>query len=180
MRVHADSYPPRRTPLDLETPCIIWPGHVNQFGYGKVTIDSQEKFVHRLAYQLHVGLIPRGWEIDHVCHSSAIADGRCHPGVCPHRSCYNPQHLEAVTSRENSFRGGHPLFAIAKSDVCRQGHSLTDETNVYVYPSGKRRCRTCIRQKARERHARLRGEARSDKFSYRPDPIHSIVTERLQ
>lgn len=41
---------------------------------------------HRRAYQLWVGPIPPGLEIDHTCHV---------------RSCINPEHLRAVTHTEN-------------------------------------------------------------------------------
>ena len=138
-------YPPRKVSLDLEIPCDLWQGDVSGQGYGRVMVDGDVKYAHRLAYQLHVGPIPRGWEIDHVCHSLAIAEGECSSGECKHRGCFNPSHLEAVTSRENSARGGHPLFAVARSGKCKQGHDMTDSENVYTYPSGKRRCRTCTR-----------------------------------
>jgi hypothetical protein len=136
----------RKIPLDIESPCLFWEGDLSGQGYGRVMIDGQTKYAHRLAYQLQVGPIPRGWEVDHVCHGEAIKRGGCGPGQCRHRSCVNPAHLEAVSSRENSMRGGHPLFAIARSNKCGKGHDLTDPANVYTYPSGKRKCRQCTRE----------------------------------
>lgn len=144
----------RRTPLDLSAPCKPWPGRVCPEGYGKVTVDGQERYVHRLTYQLLVGPIPRGWEVDHVCHTSAIARGECGSGPCEHRACYEPAHLEAVSSRENSIRGAHPLFAIARSNTCRKGHDLTDPANVITRKNGRRRCRPCARQQEKEWRAR--------------------------
>lgn len=59
--------------------CWYWTGHLNPDGYGP----------HRRAYRLHVGPIPAGYHLDHLC------------GV---RHCVNPAHLEPVTPRVNSQR----------------------------------------------------------------------------
>ena len=94
-------------------------------------------------------------EIDHVCHGAALARGECGPGPCAHRSCREPAHLEAVTSRENSLRGGHALFAIARSATCRRGHGMTDPANVMERAGGRRRCRLCtLAQQKKWRAAR--------------------------
>jgi hypothetical protein len=144
-------YLERRTPLDLSVPCKIWEGFRNtETGYGIVMVDSQLKLVHRLTYQLHVGPIARTWQIDHVCHGAALAAGECAPGPCNHRACYEPAHLESVSSRENTLRGGHPLVAIRLSLECKRGHSMTNPENVYTYPNGKRKCRTCTNASRRE------------------------------
>lgn len=132
----------RRVPLDLAQPC--WPSTSRaSHGYGVVMIDGETKYRHRVSYQLHVGPIPRGWEVDHVCHSAAVEAGTCEGGACVHTGCWNPAHLETVTSAENSARGNHPLFAIARSNRCRRDHDLTDPAYVYTRPDGRRRCRRC-------------------------------------
>lgn len=142
----------RRIPLDLSQPCWPAPGFVQDHGYAVVMIDGERKYRHRLSYQLHVGPVPRGWEIDHACHSEAIRLGTCaDQDDCEHRACWNPAHLEAVSSRENSMRGNHPLFAIARVGVCRRGHDQNDPANVYAYRDGKRRCRRCAIDLQRER-----------------------------
>lgn len=133
----------RRIPLDLDSPCWPWPGNLNELGYGRVMVDNATKYVHRLSYQLHVGPIPRGWELDHACHSLAVERGLCSGGACQHRACWNPAHIEAVSSRENSMRGNHPLFAVARKAVCKRGHDLTNPANVKTSKDGRRRCRIC-------------------------------------
>jgi hypothetical protein len=43
---------------------------------------------------------------------------------------------------------------------CRNGHALTDPANVYITPSGHRRCRHCKRQSDRRTRA-LRSQRRA-------------------
>lgn len=66
--------------------CWGWSGPMNRNGYGKLGIGQKRVAAHRFAYQLLVGEIPEGLEIDHICRV---------------RSCVNPQHLQAVTRKEN-------------------------------------------------------------------------------
>lgn len=147
----------RRVPLDLSQPCWPAPGGVAaDLGYARVMVDGQIKYRHRLAYQLHVGPIPRGWEVDHACHTEAVARGDCAGGACVHRACWNPAHLEAVSSRENSLRGNHPLFAVARLSVCKRGHDLTDPANIRVSKDGRRRCRVCAVEAVRALRASRR------------------------
>lgn len=142
----------RRTPLAPADACWIWTGSRHSEGYGIVMVDGSTRFVHRLAYQLHVGPIHRGYQVDHICHNLAAAAGKCAGGAdCIHRACWNPAHLESVTSRENSMRGTHPLFALARSSHCRRGHDMSDPLHLQIRSNGTRRCRTCQRDRARER-----------------------------
>lgn len=71
--------------------CWLWTGYTDTHGYGiiHVTGASRPKRAHRLAYELFVGDIPAGLEIDHLC--------RVH-------NCVNPEHLEPVTRSENLRR----------------------------------------------------------------------------
>lgn len=134
----------RRVPVDLGSPCVIWDGDKSDQRYGRVMIAGKTMYVHRVAYQLHVGPIKRGWEVDHLCHNAAFDAGLCAPGPCAHRTCFNPGHLDSVPSKINSARGGHPLHVARRLDVCRKGlHDLTDPANVKMLPDGRRRCRPC-------------------------------------
>ena len=74
--------------------CWVWFGaQCTPNGYGQlyITVDGVKKklYVHRVAYELVIGNIPDGLEIDHLCRV---------------RNCVNPDHLEAVTHRENILR----------------------------------------------------------------------------
>lgn len=146
----------RRTPLDPRTPCWPWPIKRQRSGYGKLSLDGQTKYPHRVSYRLHVGPIPPNAELDHVCHSLAILNGTCAGGItCEHRLCWNPEHLEAVSQGENKRRGGHPLVLIHRSPTCRRGHDLSDPAVVKFRRDGRRRCHVC------DEMARLSREGRA-------------------
>lgn len=68
--------------------CWHWQGQRGNTGYGKIS-DDQGKSTrpHRLAYELFVGPIPAGNVIDHKCRN---------------RMCVNPDHLQAVTQKQNT------------------------------------------------------------------------------
>jgi len=115
--------------VPIGTSCWIWDASVTGNGlYGfyswKVNKRNKASFSHRISYIIHNGLIPEGLVIDHLC--------RCH-------LCGNPDHLEAVTLKENQLRG---LNCRLKTH-CVNGHPYTDD-NIYVDPSrGFRECRRC-------------------------------------
>jgi hypothetical protein len=90
--------------LVIESGCWIWTGHINAQGYGIVrdTANRCTKRVHRLAYEFYIGPIAEGLTLDHVCHSH----GTCPGGLCIHRRCFNPSHMEPVTREENCARAG--------------------------------------------------------------------------
>lgn len=119
----------RRTPIDLDAPCLIWTGSHNDQGYGYLMIDGTRKYAHRVSYQLHVGQILRDHQIDHLCRRPA---------------CYQPAHLEAVTNRENTMRGNHPLVLRSLATHCKRNHDQREPENVYTRPDGRRRCRRCM------------------------------------
>lgn len=91
---------------------------------------------HRAAYEIHVGPIPEGLTLDHLCCVKA---------------CCNPAHLEPVTALENyrravesGFGGGGSTHgggggARQKKTHCHCGVELTPETTA----KGKHRCKPC-------------------------------------
>lgn len=137
--------------------CWHWRWRTNVSGYGTLMIKGVEHFAHRLAYERWNGPIPEGLVIDHVCHN---ADLSCNlDSQCPHRSCCNPAHLEAVTSATNSLRGHTLAAANAAKTHCKRGHEFTPE-NTYRPPSGGRFCRICTSHKCREWKRKKRAERR--------------------
>jgi len=68
--------------------CWEWIGGISKAGYGQMS-DGGSNLAHRFAYELLVGPIPDGLQIDHLCNV---------------RNCVNPAHLEPVTGLENMRR----------------------------------------------------------------------------
>lgn len=111
--------------------CLLWTGKINHDGYGCITIGRRQQMVHRVMYQMFVGEIPDGLEIDHV-----KAWG------CMHRHCASPAHLEPVTGLENKLRADGIIAANASATHCPANHEY-DLVNTYWAPDGHRGCRAC-------------------------------------
>ncbi len=116
--------------------CWEWLAH-RVGGYGHISWRGKDRPAHRVGYELLVGPVPDGKQLDHLCRN---------------RGCVNPAHLEPVSQAENMARGvcwdrnrrkthcpaGHPYDA--QNTLTRPGpHGLT------------RRCAACHRDRERER-----------------------------
>jgi len=113
--------------------CWKWIGATNG-KYGIMRRGSKIEYSHRISYTLFKGLIPQGLVIDHLCCNVL---------------CCNPNHLEAVTPKENSLRIRNANYNAHKENRCVKGHELTPE-NTYIineHRKGKiretKRCRQC-------------------------------------
>jgi hypothetical protein len=136
--------------------CWSWTGCLDPKGYGRFHTRGTGRLAHRVAYELFVGPIPSGLTLDHTCHSSAVSV--CSGGAsCVHRSCVNPEHLEAITQRENILRGrivNHPTLT-----HCPQNHPYDDKNTYWrETPNGTptRHCRICSRASGARYRARRR------------------------
>lgn len=66
--------------------CWLWPGHVDQNGYGKLHVGGTPKQAHRLSYEHFRGPIPQGMVVMHICDV---------------RACVNPDHLQLGSHQDN-------------------------------------------------------------------------------
>ena len=122
--------------VDQTETCWLWQGAVSSSGYGNVSgVDRRTRRAHRVAYELLVGPIPPGLQLDHLCRV---------------RRCVNPSHLEVVTQTVNVLRGEGPTAKNATKTHCHRGHPL-DKSNTRHRPSGGRTCRTCERIRVSQR-----------------------------
>jgi hypothetical protein len=113
--------------------CWRWTGALYH-GYGRVRIGNDDRaMAHRFAYELVKGAIPTGLQIDHLCKNTW---------------CVNPDHLEAVTAKENVNRGDAPSMQTLRSGVCPNGHPINEE-NSHIGPDGARDCRVCDRERSK-------------------------------
>jgi HNH endonuclease len=127
----------------LQDECWEWLAYRNPAGYGMIGSggDTGRPFLaHRVAYELLVGSIPEGLQIDHLCRN---------------RGCVNPAHMETVTLVENVMRGGGISAQSARKTHCKHGHPFAPG-NFYTPPSGGRKCLTCSRENCKRYKARKR------------------------
>jgi ribosomal protein L37E len=79
------------TPGPLDTPCWIWTGRGQRDGYGLISNGAAHTSIpaHKFVYELKVGPVPDGLELDHLCEI---------------KRCIRPEHVEPVTNGENQLR----------------------------------------------------------------------------
>lgn len=131
--------------------CWLWTGPT-VVGYGRVnwkTDDGRMVWTgaHRVMYTTSKGPIPEGMDIDHLCHEPKD----CHPANaadCPHRKCCNPDHLDAVSRRNNLLRGGTVAASRRAITHCPEGHGYILE-NTLVDTLGRRSCKECVYKRNR-------------------------------
>jgi hypothetical protein len=127
--------------LLVDDGCWAWTGHHHvkdlyaRYSVAKGLLDpdkAKELYVHKYLYELLIGPVPEGMELDHLCKN---------------RRCPNPWHLEPVSHTVNLRRGKN-------AGICKRGHAL--EGNRKTWGCGRSCCLTCYNDNlAKARAARL-------------------------
>ena len=122
--------------INSKTKCWTKPGRTNSSGYVVLGVGKIATLVHRLSYEMFIGPIPPGLDVEHTCDN---------------KRCINPFHLEAVTRDENLHRSKHTQASKnSRKTHCKRGHPF-DDANTYLAPDGYRRCRACQRERRRRK-----------------------------
>jgi len=116
------------------TGCWIWEQDCLPSGYGTIWDPEKRRktYVHRASFEIFKGEIKN--EVDHLCKN---------------RACWNPEHLEDVSHKENLKRGDTFTARNLAKDTCKYGHKY-DAVNC----RGTRRCKTCERAFAKKYRVR--------------------------
>ncbi len=116
-------------------PCWLWADVPDAKGYSSFWNGTKIVRAHNYSYELHLGPVPDGLELDHWCRV---------------RGCVNPSHLDPVTHAENVRRSQENRQTGRYATHCKRGHELTPES-VYDHPKGGRQCKRCKRELAEAR-----------------------------
>lgn len=138
--------------LVTENGCWEWQGFRHKKGYGDMSYRCKNWRVHRLAYHLFHGPIPKGMVI---CHT------------CDNRPCCNPLHLFLGTfdiNNKDMAAKGRCKYSAASWPRCKHGHEFTPE-NTRIDSRGFRQCKEC--QKIRQAQEREDGRAVERSRRYR-------------
>ncbi|MCE5309626.1 MAG: HNH endonuclease [Acidobacteriales bacterium] len=122
----------KKVKVNPGTGCHIWTGYTDQKGYGHCGHQGKVRVVHRVIWEYRNGPVPEGLQLDHLC---AV------------KSCCNPEHLRAVTARENSLADTSNNMAARnfRRLVCPKCGGPYSQ-----FPNGVRYCKPCRNKKMME------------------------------
>ena len=121
----------------LDTGCWLHLGYASRGGYCQIGTPSGPRYRRIVAYETFIGPVPDGLELDHTCRRPA---------------CFNPRHLDPVTSRINILRSDAWGGRNSRKTHCPQNHPYDAVNN-----QGRRICRRCARAASLAHYHRTSG-----------------------
>lgn len=121
------------------TECWVWSGAKlfpkKERAYGYFQEKGRKVLVHRRAWEVTHGGIPKGINVLHKCDNPP---------------CFRPDHLFLGTQHDNLV----DMYSKErrKTVVCVQGHAYTEE-NTYRRGNGRRMCRACTLARGQRQRA---------------------------
>lgn len=136
-----------------EEKCVEAPGHGSYHRRGSIRVAGDKVYPvsqHRMAYELYYGPILDGLVVRHTCDNPP---------------CVNPLHLKVGTYADNTrdaMERGRMRNQNTGKTECVAGHPLEGDNLVpSALADGRRACRECSRQRARESNRRKRVAAQA-------------------
>ena len=134
--------------------CWDWKGSLTGLGYGQIWDRGKARYAHRVSYEIHIGEIPSGMCVLHVCDNP---------------SCVRPNHIFIGSKKDNSmdmvkkgrqhpdtFKNIKKLHKQRKNKThCKYGHAFSPENTGSVKGNG-RYCRMCNSRNLVERYWNLK------------------------
>lgn len=114
--------------------CWLWIGKIDD-GYGRFCFGNKYYLVHRMSFAVLKDKLGENTQVDHLCKV---------------RNCLNPDHLEEVTSKENTRRGLSKKFN-TDPNKCAYGHDYDIEKPGKAEGSIYKICSTCNHRRAIKR-----------------------------
>ena len=149
----------------MENGCWEWQGYKFGYGYGGITVMRKPRTVHRTYYQLVKSFIPENMVLDHLCKNPP---------------CFNPDHLEIVTHKENTLRGSGITANNAQKTHCPQGHEY-DSKNTLGYKGKVRRiCGACNKIRCARRDKERTLEYHAKGLNAKGKPLKRKIDYRFQ
>jgi hypothetical protein len=128
--------------VQIREDCWIWTGAKYLNGYGNFWHKGKAVLAHRYVYDLLIGEIPLGMDLDHVCSV---------------RDCVNPAHLRPATPKENRGQANR-----------RKGFCPREHPYDMIEKDGGRGCRKCKNKYQRLHMVRKKARAAGLKVSDGP------------